>query len=157
MPPQVADISVHFWSRVEKLGFGPSDCWEWMGYRNPKGYGQLRYANQAYLAHRLAWILRKGEIPRGLAVCHTCDNPACVRVTHLFLGTLDDNNKDMASKGRHADFRGELHPKAILTANQVRWVRQMRGVMRQIDIAAELGVHRTTVSQIQRGVIWSSV
>ncbi len=51
-------------------------------------------------AHRLAWVEVHGPIPDGLCVLHICDVRNCVNVEHLFLGTLADNNKDKARKGR---------------------------------------------------------
>ena len=66
------------------------------------GYGRVRFAGKDARAHRVAWILANGPIPTGLVVCHACDNPPCVNVEHLFLGTHDDNMADMVAKGRGA-------------------------------------------------------
>lgn len=81
----------------------PSGCIEWLAYRMPNGYGTIREAgknSRHLLAHRAAWQLAKGEIPAGMNVLHRCDNPSCVNVDHLFLGTQADNVSDMISKGR---------------------------------------------------------
>lgn len=74
-----------------------------MGAKDPKGYGRIQVRpNGTMLVHRLAWVLANGPIPPGFCVLHKCDNPPCVRLEHLFLGTLLDNNADMMAKGRHA-------------------------------------------------------
>ena len=82
---------------------GPDDCWPWEGRTVGAGYGTIgigRRGEGSMLAHRLAWVLERGPIPKGLNVLHSCDNPPCCNPAHLFLGTQGDNMRDMAAKGR---------------------------------------------------------
>lgn len=76
------------------------ECIEWSGARDRQGYGRRRYQGRNALAHRVAWTEAHGPIAEGLDVCHRCDNPACVNIDHLFLGTHQDNMRDCKTKGR---------------------------------------------------------
>ena len=76
------------------------ECWEADCSSDRDGYGQLWRDGKHYKAHRLQWEVCFGPIPRGMFVCHSCDNPICVRPAHLFLGTPKDNTRDMLNKGR---------------------------------------------------------
>jgi len=75
-------------------------CWEWMGPVNKDGYGKYCVHSRKVFAHRFVWESEYGTIPDGLEVCHSCDNPKCVRLDHLFLGTQKENVADMDRKGR---------------------------------------------------------
>jgi hypothetical protein len=76
------------------------DCIEWTASLRPDGYGQVRWEGRARAVHRLAWIAAHGAIPPGMGVLHKCDNPACLNVAHLFLGTQSENMADKVAKGR---------------------------------------------------------
>lgn len=164
-----------FWAKVSK-GRGQK-CWEWNAYRARTGYGMLqarKISQQPMLAHRVSWELEHGEIKEGLHVLHCCDNPACVRPDHLFLGTQADNNADRHQKGRTASgdkngartmpqrnsfvrdggsgFCGERHPMAKLTDRQVADLRaEFAAGVKRSDIADKYGVSVTHVYRLARG------
>jgi hypothetical protein len=95
---RVAPPEVRFWDFVEKT----SECWIWTGGNTPRGYGIFcPTGSKKMYSHRFSYELHIGRIPNGMFVCHACDNPACIRPDHLFLGTARDNTMDMVTKGRH--------------------------------------------------------
>lgn len=113
-----------FWRQVAK---GNADeCWEWLGYRYPSGYGRLYVTVQVeeypegpgkiHYAHRVGFWLQHGTLIRDLDVCHTCDNPPCVNGLHLFQGTASDNVRDAVAKGRWTQKRFTLDQIAIIQA-----------------------------------------
>lgn len=77
-------------------------CWLWLGAWNRGKYGLVnRNSRFMGLAHRIIYAANKGEIPKGMSICHRCDTPACVNPDHLFVGTHRENMNDMISKGRN--------------------------------------------------------
>lgn len=133
------------------------DCWLWIGPRC-KGpsliYGHFHIRDRSLKAHRVAYILENGKIPKGLYVLHSCDNPLCVNPSHLFLGTHSDNIKDCVMKGRWNRPRGENHPDATLTNRQHNKIITLgrTGRYRHHELATMFGVTRGRVSQIlQKG------
>lgn len=114
-----------FWARVDICG--EDECWEWQGAKSPgsHNYGKLSaWGEQASIyAHRVVWELENGQIPEGMFVCHTCDNPPCCNPDHLFLGTPKDNVQDAISKGR---WKTHMQ-KPALNAEQTETIRSMYG------------------------------
>jgi len=147
-----------FWSYVKRRSRG---CWEWTGYKNEKGYGVINLQGKRVLAHRMSWLLICGEIPDGLFLLHRCDNPACCRISHLFLGTLADNNADMDEKGRARRTglimvgKGEANPSAKLTEKDVREIRASSVPGRKLG--PKYGVTQVTIDAIRRRAIWSHI
>lgn len=87
-----------FWSRVSRVA--GDGCWAWIGALTSRGYGWFAAGRRQVLAHRFSYWLVNGAIESGLVICHHCDNPQCVRPSHLFCGTPQDNTDDMIAKGR---------------------------------------------------------
>lgn len=130
----------NFWEKVNKT----EGCWEWTGSKNKKGYGSFGVDGKTQKAHRVSWMLTFGELPED-DVLHTCDNPSCVRPDHLFVGTNQDNMRDMADKGRAFMKKGELHLNAKLTDAQVEALRQEGKTGTYMSMGAKLGVSDTHV------------
>jgi len=90
----------------------PKDvCWPWNGTMLSNGYGVVKHKRKPYKAHRASFIINKGEIPAGMYVCHSCDNPSCVNPNHLWLGTPKDNMHDKVAKDRQS--KGSFHSESV--------------------------------------------
>ena len=129
-------------------------CWSWIGNTNGR-YGTTRESGAggtSRYVHRLMWEWVNGEIPEGMLVCHTCDNPVCVNPDHLFLGTDKTNSDDKIRKGRHA--YGERNAHTKLTEKQVLLIKDMRGKIRGKELARLFKVRRSCISRIQLGRRW---
>lgn len=74
-------------------------CWNWAGPTCSDGrYGRVPGVRPILMAHRHHFQLQNGPIPRGMFVCHKCDNGLCVNPEHLFLGSPKDNMQDCLKK-----------------------------------------------------------
>lgn len=136
-----------FWAKVDKVN-GPvhlvhGRCWTWTAGKD-QGYGVFRVGPCLLeKAHRVAWEFVHGAAG-DLFVCHHCDNRACVRDEHLFLGTTQDNIDDCRSKGRHPTWR--------LSDGDVAVIRERQAAGESYGaIARDLGVSRATVWKVFRG------
>lgn len=131
-----------FWDKVE-IG-GPGECWLWTAAKNRDGYGSFGTGEgtKTTLAHRWSWQESVGEIPDGMYVLHTCDEPSCVRPDHLFLGTQADNVADCARKGRRNQSRDKK-----LNAAKRETIREMyaTGQFSLSELGRRFGVTYQTI------------
>lgn len=103
MPTKPMDQKERILRAVELNSYG---CWEWKLRTDRAGYGRLkvqlgkRDAFRSTSAHRYAWELWKGPIPENMNVLHSCDNRKCCNPEHLWIGTQQENMRDMHAKGR---------------------------------------------------------
>ena len=165
IPPVRLDILTRFWSHVNKT----ETCWLWRTGTN--WYKNFSVNGTSILAHRFAYEQFVEKIPKGLFVCHRCDNPSCVRPDHLFLGTCAENLADMALKGRAAKGvnngsvrypeklnprRGERHPFAKLTWADVEKIRSeyAQGKISTSQLAKKFPVNQSTIMNIIHHRLW---
>lgn len=166
--PITEHIERRFWALVNVIDDDTS-CWEWQGGLWKKsGYGVLKLKTgsqwKRYKAHRVAYAIQHGTWPTYL-VCHTCDNPKCVRGSHLFDGTNADNLADMSAKGRstkgtkrkpEAIRKGEAHHNNHFTEQDVIAIRAMDLSQpgAKAALAREHGVSRFAISAILNRTTW---
>jgi hypothetical protein len=147
-----------FWARVDVRGM--DECWEWQGTTR-NGYGMvITRPPHTMIASRFLWeIHHRQEIPDGMFVCHTCDNPLCVNPAHLYLGTPLDNMRDMIERDRACWYVGEENPHAKLTEDQVREIRRLyaEGGWSYRRLAPMFGVNWSAIRQVVKRHTWKHI
>ncbi len=147
------------WDCIEKA----DGCWRWTGSSDRYGYAARRFLidgkQYTWKIHRLIYTVEIGEIPDGMSVCHSCDNPGCVNPSHLWLGTHTENMKDRDRKSRGVVApKGERNALSKLTEQQVREMRRRRASgesLSKLAIAFRISPHH--LSNICRRKYWKHV
>jgi hypothetical protein len=152
------DISTRFWAKVN-MG---EHCWTWTGCTNKIGRPFFNLDGRIVLAYRVAYELMNGPIPVGLFVCHHCDNSICVRPSHLFVGSNQDNMTDMVRKGRYQKRvnlpKGSAIKTSKLTEAQVAEIKAaLKAKPSQPQLARQYGVSTTVINNIAHGKVWRHV
>lgn len=135
------------------------DCLEWSGKKTRNGYGKLHINTVETYAHRAVIVAKTGsEIPKGMCVLHSCDNPSCINPGHLRIGTHKENSQDMVLRNRVNRPNSELwsganNPKSVLTDKQRNeLIELMRSGMSASEVADIFPVSPTRCGQIRKEV-----
>lgn len=162
--PNVPDLRERFVERFwSKVDIGESDdCWPWQACTCGHGKAQLNYGRfgvgggRTMTAHRVAYLLTRGEVDDGLFVCHECDYPPCCNPAHLFEGTGKENAADRDRKGRAViGYRpaGENHFRAAFSNEQA--VEVLRLVLHdglsRAEVSRRFGVSTGTIEYLAAG------
>ena len=130
-------------------------CIEWSGCKNKLGYGRKSYKNKSVLVHRLIYAQANNLDVFSMigVVMHKCDNPSCINIEHLVLGTHTDNSRDKVTKRRHTF--GEEVWSNVLTEDDVRYIRAryIKGKNRfqpgnSQELATKFGVSIRTINNV---------
>jgi hypothetical protein len=132
-----------------------SGCWIWDHTPRGIGYGAVSRNGKYELVHRVQYERFFGAIPKGICVCHRCDNRSCINPAHLFAGTYKDNVRDMMAKGRQAPRRGEARAKKLNDEKVLAIKARLRGGDTQEVIGRDYGLSQAMVSMINSGRRWS--
>lgn len=134
------------------LTYEVDECLTWPYSRDTYGYGRLPDGS---LVHRIACEKEHGPPPSPKhETAHSCGNGhnACVARKHLRWATRAENADDKVNHGRSS--RGVKNPKARLTEDQVRSIRDLAKSTTQIDLARQFGVSKQTISLILKRGAW---
>jgi hypothetical protein len=134
------------------------NCLVWIGAKTAMGYGIIRINGTWKRAHRVVYELAHGEIGNDLVIMHSCDNPSCIKLDHLSLGTQKNNIDDMHMKGRANYKTCSAHPKAKLTEANVEQIRNRHISYCKTNgasaLAREFGVSKQAVLAILHNITW---
>lgn len=152
-----------FWSKIEVKSL--TECWNWTGYKTDQGYGrQFCIVNDQPVirgAHRLSYLYHHLAIPKSLWVLHRCHNPPCQNPMHLYLGTHEDNMRDMVQAGRSNAPKcfGSQQGNAKLNEDDVESIRLLYAWARYsiTDLASRFKVSNSTIQRIIRNESWTHV
>lgn len=146
-------LEQRFWNKVDKT----ADCWLWKARVSRFNYGEFLLDRKKVLAHRVSYQLHYGPFDYNLQVLHECDNPRCVRPSHLFLGTVQDNMTDKVNKGRQP--RGERHFRSKLTEIQVFQIRHLyaQGDVSGRQLGRSFGVSHRAIRAILNRETWRHI
>lgn len=140
------------------------ECREWTGCMSRKdpvtGVADrpvMRYEQRQQLVSRVVWKLTYGQIADGMVIAHHCDNPKCIRTSHLYEASQSRNILDAVSRNRWKAPRLDNHNMAKLTCAQVAVIRERRaaGVSAK-SLASEYGVCVDTIWLLLRRKTWNT-
>ena len=133
-------------------------CWEWLGWKNKGGYGEISIYGKSVQTHRASWELKNGPIPPGKIIRHKCDNRACINPDHLLLGTAQENSDDARIRNRLHPKIGNLNANHKLTDENVKEIREVASNASNeatyTSLAIKFHVSKATIQKVVLKITW---
>lgn len=162
--PPTKNLKISDEDKIRFLGhIGYSrNCWNWTGQKFNSGYGSAWINGKCRTAHRVSYEIFNGKIKGNLLVCHKCDNKSCVKPSHLFLGTSQDNLRDASKKGLLASGKNNgmhISPTLKLNEQKVRKIRKEHNpkVFTCEMLAKKYNVSKRTIRSVLENENWKWV
>ena len=166
--------SLPFWDRVNaQLNIEENGCHIFTGHKDECGYGRLMRDGKLVRLHRAQWEKHFGPIPEKGVIMHSCDNPACINIDHLSLGTQLMNIRDMWKKKRAVLLWGNTHTKgkninvgqshglSVFNDEMVKNIKkelQIESTWKKVcELANKYKVSKAAIQHIRKGTRWSHI
>jgi HNH endonuclease len=140
------------WQKVIDWKEDGKGCWNCTSHVAGSGgrYPRIKRFHERTNANRFIYEQCFGDIPLGMEVLHSCDNPICINPEHLSLGTHKKNMVDAGDRKRMA--YGELHRDHKLTEENVREIRASR--LSDEKLATKYNVNPSSIFRARSGEHW---
>lgn len=132
------------------------DCLIWPFAKDRHGYGRMAVNGRMQSVHRLACVVVNGPASFDKPhAAHSCGNGhlGCCNPRHTRWASVSENQMDRAGHG--TSNRGTQQGRSVLTDDDVRKIRSLLPTTPQRKIASMFGVNQSTISDINRGKLWS--
>lgn len=97
---------------LQRCWVDDNGCWLWDGPLNRGGYGgTVRAWGKGWLAHRLAYTVMVGPIPKDYQIDHLCRVRHCINPAHLEAVTQEENLRRQGAAVTHCP-RGHEYTEA---------------------------------------------
>ena len=137
-------------SKIFKWEVDKNECWNVTSHvEELQGYIPVSFKGLRTRAHRLSYILMKGDIPKGMIVRHSCDNKSCINPEHLIMGTKKDNTQDMMNRNRESNWKDRKGHRSKLTDDQYNSIK--RSDLSSYELAKIYSISDVQIRRIKNG------
>jgi len=125
-------------------------CWECYTHCTSKGYPKIKRNRKSILIIKYLYEQKYNKVPKGMLLCHTCNNSKCINPDHAYIGTYQDNYNDR--KRNEKEYGIKLRKKDIIKIRQ----KLSKGVS-NTEIAKEYKVNQSVISRIKTNYVWKHI
>jgi ABC-type sugar transport system ATPase subunit len=129
-------------------------------YKDKNGYPRISTTvdgkRKTMQMSRYIYIMNHGEITQSEHVLHSCDNPNCININHLSIGSHDENMIQRNERDRQ--IKGSNLHMSKLTEDKVVVIKKLLSENYTLqEIANMFNVHFSVIGRIKQGKTWKHV